>query len=305
MFILHIDTGAGMRGGQWQALYLIRELALRGHGVRLLARAGSPLLHAAVTQRIDARPLRLALLPRDAAEVDLIHTHDARAHTLAVPLRKPVVVSRRVAFPVRNGALSRWKYRRATHYIAVSEYVKRTLVEAGVAPDKITVVYDGVPLDASSRVDAPPPKLQDRSQVLALDSDDPGKGKKLIERAAALAGIPVHFSNQLLRDLPEASAFVYITELEGLGSAALLAMAAGVPVIASRVGGLPEIIQHEVTGLLTSNEPQQIAKNLQRLLSDRAFAARLAVSARTRVEREFSVDRMVSGTVRVYERILT
>jgi glycosyltransferase involved in cell wall biosynthesis len=298
LFILHIDTGAEMRGGQWQALYLIRELALRGHRVRLLARAGSPLLQAAVSQRIDARPLRLALLPRDAAGADLIHAHDARAHTFAVLLRKPVVVSRRVAFPVKSGALSRWKYRRATHYIAVSEYVKRTLVEAGLTPERITVVYDGVPLDA------PLSKLQDRSQVLALDSGDPGKGKKIIERAAALADIPVHFSSQLMRDLPEASAFVYITELEGLGSAALLAMAAGVPVIASHVGGLPEIVQNEVTGLLTSNEPEQVAKNMQRLLGDHALAARLGASAKTRVEREFSIERMVSGTFRVYERIL-
>jgi len=298
LFILHIDTGAEMRGGQWQALYLIRELALRGHLVRLLARAESPLLQAASAQRIDARPLRLALLLREAAEVDLIHVHDARAHTLSVLLRKPVVVSRRVAFAVGRGALSRWKYRRATHYIAVSEYVKRTLVEAGVPPDRIAVVYDGVPVDAS------PPKFQGQPKVLALDSDDPRKGKKIIERAAALADIPVHFSSQLLRDLPGGSAFVYITELEGLGSAALLAMAAGVPVIASRVGGLPEIVQDEVTGLLTSNEPERVAKNIQRLLGDRSLAARLAASARTRVEREFSVDRMVSGTVRVYERIL-
>ncbi|HEV2689007.1 MAG TPA: glycosyltransferase family 4 protein [Bryobacteraceae bacterium] len=296
--ILHIDTGAEMRGGQWQALYLIRELARRGHGVRLLARPGSPLLKAAVEERIGARPLRLSLLHRAAAEADLIHAHDARAHTLAVLTRKPVVVSRRVAFAVGRGALTRWKYRRAAHYIAVSEYVKRTLVEAGVEPDKITVVYDGVPLNT-----APPLTLRDRSRVIALDSEDPGKGRKIVERAAALANIPVHFSSKLPSDLP-AGAFVYITELEGLGSAALLAMALGTPVLASRVGGLPEIVEDGVTGLLTSNEPEQIAKNMQRLLSDRQLAARLAVSARTRVEREFSIERMVNGAVRVYERIL-
>ena len=45
--------------------------------------------------------------------------------------------------------------------------------------------------------------------------------------------------------------FVYITESEGLGSAVLLAMAAGTPVIASRVGGLPEAIEDGVNGLLT------------------------------------------------------
>jgi Glycosyl transferases group 1/Glycosyltransferase Family 4 len=298
VFILHIDTGAEMRGGQWQALYLIRELARRGHAVRLLARPESPLLHAAQEEKLDAQPLRLSQLHRVAAEADLIHAHDARAHSLAVLTSKPAIVSRRVAFPVGRGVLSRWKYHRAAQYIAVSEYVKRTLVEGGVTPDTITVVYDGVPLDTSL-----PRPLADGSKVVALDSADPGKGKKIVERAAALSNIPVYFSKNLSADLP-AAAFVYITELEGLGSAALLAMAAGTPVLASSVGGLPEIVEDGVTGLLTSNEPEQVAKNMQRLLQDRPLALRLAVSARTRVDREFSIERMVNGTVRVYERML-
>jgi glycosyltransferase involved in cell wall biosynthesis len=299
VFILHIDTGATMRGGQWQALYLIAELAARGHAVRLLAPAGSPLLAAAVDRQLDAQPLHIALLPRAAAGAALIHAHDARAHTLALFTGKPVVVSRRVAFPVRRGTFSRWKYRRAAHYIAVSEWVKRTLVEAGVGPGRITVVYDGVPLEPLAS------KSIDRTHVLAIDSDDPGKGKPLIEQAATLANIKVRFSNDVNNDLPKAAVFVYITELEGLGSAALLAMAAGAPVLASRVGGLPEIVENEVTGLLTSNEPESIAAGMQRLLADRALGARLAACARTRVEREFSTDRMVNGTLRVYERILT
>jgi len=174
-------------------------------------------------------------------------------------------------------------------------------VEAGVAPERITVVYDGVPLDAFAPQGH---NNQHHTKIVALDSDDPGKGKRVMEQAAALAEIPVHFSRDLAADLP-AAAFVYITELEGLGSAALLAMASGTPVLASRTGGLPEIVEDGVTGLLTSNEPEQVAKNMKRLLEDRPLAARLAASARTRVEREFSLERMVNGTVRVYERMLT
>ncbi|HEY1494987.1 MAG TPA: hypothetical protein VGF49_10615, partial [Candidatus Solibacter sp.] len=59
-----------------------------------------------------------------------------------------------------------------------------------------------------------------------------------------------------------------------------------------------------VTGLLTSNEPQAIARQIQRLLTDRPLALRLASHARSRVEKDFSVDRMVHATLRVYERIL-
>ncbi len=331
-----------MRGGQWQAFYLMRGLVAAGHRVRLVAPAGSGLLAAveaanaplargshqasacprtrpagddASGQRsrfrseapavdsgvrdgmTDARPLRLSSLPAAMAGVDLIHAHDARGHTLAALQSKPAVVSRRVAFPVRRGVLSQWKYGRPAHYLAVSQFVKRTLVEARVDPGKISVVYDGVPLDF-------PPVSEDRTLVAALDSDDPGKGKKIVEQAAKLANVAVTFSSDLRRDLPRAALFVYITELEGLGSAALLAMAAGAPVLASAAGGLPEVVEDGVTGLLTSNDPVEVAKSMQRLLGDRSLAARLADCARKKVEAAFSIDRMVNETIRVYERIL-
>lgn len=286
-----------MRGGQWQAFHLLRGLTAAGHQVRLLAPSGSPLLLAAEARQLDARPLHLSAIPAALPGIDLIHAHDARGHTLAALQAKPAVVSRRVGFPVRRGALSQWKYRRAAHYIAVSQFVKRTLVEAGVDADKISVVYDGVPLDS-------PPVSEDRSLVVALDSDDPGKGKKIVEQAAKLADVAVYFSSNLARDLPRAALFVYITDLEGLGSAALLAMAAGAPVLASRVGGLPEVVEDGVSGLLTSNDPSEVAQCMQRLLGDRSLASRLAGCARRNVEAKFSIDRMVSETLRVYERIL-
>jgi hypothetical protein len=299
LFILHIDSGVEMRGGQWQALYLMRGLAAAGHRVRLLAPAGSPMMEAALADGMDGRPIGIAALAGATAGIDLIHAHDARAHTLALLGGKPAVVSRRVAFPVRRGVGSRWKYGRAAHYIAVSRFVRQTLIDANIQPERITVVYDGVPIET------PPPKSPRRSGVIALDSDDPGKGKKILEQAAALANVAVHFSTNLMRDLPRAAVFVYITELEGLGSAALLAMAAGAPVLASRVGGLPEIVEDGVTGLLTSNDPRAIAKGIERLLADPALAARLSACARARVEREFSIGRMVNETVRVYERMLS
>jgi len=85
----------------------------------------------------------------------------------------------------------------------------------------------------------------------------------------------------------------------------LLAMAAGAPVLASCVGGLPEVVEDGVTGLLTSNDPVEVAKNMRRLLGDRSLAARLAGCARKKVEAQFSISHMVSETLRVYERILT
>src|SRR5947199_276809 len=106
-----------MRGGQWQALHLVDGLSKSGQHCTLLARPGSPLLERARAQGLDARPLRLPEMVRIAPSFDLIHAHDARAHTLAAFLPRPFVVARRVAFPLRDSIGSRWKYSRASHFI--------------------------------------------------------------------------------------------------------------------------------------------------------------------------------------------
>jgi len=297
MRILHIDTGREMRGGQWQVLHLLQGLAERGIGTRLLAPRNSDLFSAASSLSLDVEPLQLFSAITANRGFDVVHAHDARAHNLALLSPKPLIVSRRVAFPIGTSPFSKWKYRRPAHYFAVSRHVAGVLQNSGIPPEKMSVIYDGVRLPERN-------VNEDRALVLALDSDDPLKGKALIEEASGLADVPVHFSNHLMRDLPHASLFVYITGLEGLGSAALLAMAYGAAVIASRVGGLPEIVEHGVTGLLTDNGPKAIACAIQRVLGDPVLRSRLAQQARKQVERRFTVDHMVENTVRAYERVL-
>ena len=122
MRILHIDTGLRMRGGQWQVLHLLQGLAERAVPSRLLAPAQSDLFQAAASVGLDVHPLRPLAAFRESRAFALVHAHDARAHNLAAFLGKPFVVSRRVAFPVQRTPWSQWKYARATHYLAVSEF---------------------------------------------------------------------------------------------------------------------------------------------------------------------------------------
>ena len=248
MRIAHIDTGREMRGGQWQALYLLQGLSAAGHEVILFARSGAPLFQKAQAEHFEVRPATLRAIR--GARADLVHVHDARAHMLAALTGcRPLVVSRRVAFPLQTNLLSRWKYGRATHFIAVSEYVRKVMAAAGVAADRISVVHDGVPIPAE-------PALRSGAHIVTPATDDPRKGAGLVREAAALArNVDVRFSTELAHDLRDAAAFVYITYEEGLGSGALLAMAAGVPVIASRVGGLTEIIADGETGVLVETQP--------------------------------------------------
>jgi len=279
-----------MGGGQWQALRLMEGQCQAGQAVSLLAPSDSELFHQASQK--DLAVARLSAREVYRARPELIHAHDARSHTLAALLnRAPLVVSRRVAFPIRKGLASRWKYGRAIHYIAVSNFVKRQLMAFGIPEQDITVIYDAVPLLPAASGD----------RIVAPAN----KGGALLEEAGRLAGVSVERVGDLEAALPYARLFVYVTDCEGLGSAILLAMSASVPVAASATGGVPEIIEHERTGLLFSNTPRQIAEAMRRLLEDRALAAGCAACARRKVEEEFSTPVMVARTLRVYEQVLT
>jgi glycosyltransferase involved in cell wall biosynthesis len=292
MRVLHLDSGKQLRGGQWQVLRLIQGLTAAGVESTLLARRGAPLFAAARANGYRVEPLALLRTVALARQHDLIHAHDARSHTIAAWARNtPLVVSRRVAFPLR----SRWKYRRARMFLAVSEFVKAVLQEGGVTPEKIAVVYDGVPL------------LDPRwgSAVLALDNRaDREKGAALAAEAARLAAVPLQWTTDLERDLAQAGVFVYITHSEGLGSAALLAMSAGVPVIASRVGGLPELIRHGENGLLVENSVEAIAAAIHSLVERPEFAACLGQAARRDVAEHFTAEHMVRRTMEIYRQVL-
>ena len=300
MRVLHLDAGREMRGGQWQVLRLMEGLATAGVESTLLARPGAPLFQAARARgwRVEAWGFSKAV--RLARSCDVLHAHDARSHSLAMLGGAPLVVARRVAFPLR----SRWKYRRAARFIAVSEFVKSVLVSGGVHEGKIVVVYDGVPVLEPAIQGSCEPVA--RLRVLApANAADPRKGALLALEAARLACVPLQFSDDLERDLREASLFLYISHSEGLGSAALLAMSAGLPVVVSDIGGLREIVRHRVNGLLVENSAGAIAAAIRELVEKPDVARQLGCEARRTVEARFTCDLMVRGTKEVYREVLS
>jgi hypothetical protein len=283
--ILHIDSGEQMQGGQWQVLHLLEGLVLQGLTAILLAPATSTLFGEALKKSLDVRPLSVFELRKLATSVDVIHAHDAKAHTLcALSGGAPVVVSRRVSFPVRTGAASRWKYRRATLFLAVSKFAANQLVQAGIPEDRIRVVYDGV-------------------QIPPLTSRGPGHVVALAAKPVQIPGISVDHTTSLLDALRTASVFVYRSNLEGLGSAALLAQAAGVPVVASAAGGLTEAVVEGRTGYLVRDD--DFATPVNRLLHDPVLAEKMGQSGRERVQKDFSTSCMIERTMRAYGELVS
>jgi len=290
MRILHVDTGRELRGGQIQAILLVRGLLAAGHDCRIYAPPESPL------HRQDLPTAPLSSLRRHSSEADLLHAHDSRSHSYCLFLGPKIVVSRRVAFERRPNFISRWKYRRVDRFLAVSAHVRDLLVREGIPEHRIGVVPDGTPLL--------PESTRESGRIVTLASTDPRKGGSLMEETEKLLGNPICFSSDLTTDLASASIFVYASDMEGLGSAALLAQSAGVPVIASRVGGLPEAIEDGVTGILVDQSPAAFARAIQELQADPEKAAAFGSAGRARVAASFSVDRLIARTLEEYERAL-
>jgi len=290
-----------MRGGQHQVLLLLSTLREAGHLSILLARPASPLFLTAMAQGFEVQPGDVTHLWLHSKRADIVHAHDARAHTIAaMAARGKFVVSRRVAFPVKRSLVSTWKYQRPTRFLAVSQFVAGELAAAGIRPEKIDVVYDAV----NVRADEHAGPWNASYPAVALASDDPMKGKDLVQAAAARAKIKVIFSGDLVRDFRCASLFVYITRSEGLGSAALLAMQMGVPVIASRVGGMVELFAHESSGLFVENQEDAIATAMRRVLNEPGLAQQLIAAGKKRIENSFTPQHLLRGTIASYEKAL-
>jgi glycosyltransferase involved in cell wall biosynthesis len=93
--------------------------------------------------------------------------------------------------------------------------------------------------------------------------------------------------------------------LEGLGISLLQASSAGVPIVASRIGGTPEAVRDGVTGLLVpAADARALGDAIGRLLDDRPFGERLGQAGRALMRSEFSIDAMVEGNLAVYRELL-
>ncbi|MBI1955228.1 MAG: glycosyltransferase [Acidobacteria bacterium] len=360
MKILHIDTGSGWRGGQQQVFWLIEGMRKRSAEQLLLAPSGSPLAERARQEGFQVAALsspmisfaNLRKLRQHLDGFDLLHAQDAHAHSLAwlatLGRRKRpfVVVARRVAFPI--GLLSRPKYKAADAYFAVSEYVERQLLRAGVPAGKVHVVPDGVKLPAlpipsveraafrrrhgvsedifllGTLTSVAPEKLL-RAQIDSLAvlppfvrlwlgrpaaGTDSSSAETALVAYARSRGLEERFQIFPLGDdvgtfLASLDLFVYLSESEGLGSAILLAMAYGLPVVASRVGGIPEIVRHQKTGMLVDNNlPEELPQAIRLLLGSPLMSQHLALEGRRFARRFATVDIMIARTATVYRELL-
>ena len=105
--------------------------------------------------------------------------------------------------------------------------------------------------------------------------------------------------------LAPADVFLLASATESFGLSALEAMACGVPVVSTRVGGVPEVVEHGVSGLLApADDRSAFAAAIHELLFDSDRVAEMGAAARSRVEEHFTRNHVVAGYERVYRRVL-
>ncbi len=358
MNTLHIDLGPAWRGGQNQVLLLLRGLRARGHGAELVAVRGAPLAERAQAEGVRVHAVapwlrRLGAAGRlrrllSTGRFDVLHSHEAHGLTAGWLARAhcslPVVTSRRVAYPLQANPVALARYRGVDCILAISEFVRRSILASGLPPEKLAVVYSGVELPplpsaevkrrARERWQIKPDEtaigcvgylLPEKGQeellraFPAVRAEFPncpllfagdGPLRPCLEQLAGELGVSntVHFLG-FVKEVADVYAaldiFVFPSPEEPLGTSLLAAMAYGLPAVAVAGGAAPEIIEHERNGLLVPrSEPTALAEAILRLLRDRPAAGLLGALGRKTVEERFTYEHTVEGTLRVYEKLL-
>jgi glycosyltransferase involved in cell wall biosynthesis len=259
--------------------------------------------------------------------------------------RKPIVLSRRVDNVPHDSWFNRWKYRRVDRIVCSSRWIERVLRDWGLPLEQMTVIYDAVPGDALVPREACLAELRERTRVTAgrkligniaalvghkdhatllhaarkiaehrrdvaviIVGDGPLRDDLLRLRRDLDLAETVHFTGfvpQAQRLLAGFDVFTLSSRTEGLGSIVLDAGLAGVPVVATAAGGLPETVLHERTGLLAPvGDAGALAAALLRVLDEPALARHLAGAAQQRVRTEFTVAGMVRRYIEIYSALL-
>jgi len=254
-----------------------------------------------------------------------------------------VVLSRRVNFPIKKNILSRAKYANVDRIIAISERVRQVLVADGLPKEKIDVVYSGVDIKRFQNVEADyliselalnrDKLIIGNIAALTWDKDH----RTLIEAARIvvdefpeviflIAGEgPLRREIEILikkfnleekvklfgfrQDIPEILSilhlFVLSSSWEGLGTSLLDAFASRVPVVATNIGGIPEVVRDGVNGILVPpGNPDALAGAVISLLKNRDLAGRMAKEGFRLVKEKFSIERMVEETRKIYDRLV-
>jgi glycosyltransferase involved in cell wall biosynthesis len=226
--------------------------------------------------------------------------------------------------------LRAWVTRRAQHVIAPSHFLADIVAQWGVARERVSVIYNAPDLAAAQNINLPPfggmtlivvgrlvphksivPLLRVISTIprVRLLIAGEGPSRDALEKETAGLGLQsrVIFLGSQSREavaglLGQANLMVLNSTYEGLPHVVLEAFAAGTPVLATRVGGTPEVVEHGVSGwLIPSGDEAELGRAIRLLLEDPALRERLREGGRRTLEERFRWETLVEHTLAVLE----
>jgi glycosyltransferase involved in cell wall biosynthesis len=256
-----------------------------------------------------------------------------------------VVAHRRVDFSTRNNPFRRWKYQGVVDCIvAISRGIKEVLVADGLSAEKITVIHSAIDVGAFDPALSPNGllrelKLEGAAPLLGivahladhkghkyliaavpyileafpaarlLIAGDGELRQSLEEQVRALGVEPAVLFLGYRQDVPRILAaldlFVLSSHLEGLCTSLMDAMAMKKAVVATRVGGVPEVVAEGVNGVLVpAKDPRALAQGIISLLKDPDRVKAMGEAGRRIAEEKFHVDIMVNKIEKLYQELL-
>jgi glycosyltransferase involved in cell wall biosynthesis len=355
---LLVDLETEWRGGQNQFLLLLKGLYERGHAAELLVSKGSVLGHRAAKAGICvhhvSRGMFRLLAARKIRELmsderfDVVHVNESHALT-AVWLarghrRVPLIISRRVGYPLAGSRIARARYFAAKRIIANSQWVAERLMESGAPQEKIRVVYEGVRIPPMPTTEARQlarerwgvaaeqiligcvgvlsqdkgqewairalPEVQKEFPACRILLAGEGPDRMRLEGVAREAGVLnsvlfAGFVKEMESVYRALDVFVFPALYEGLGTSLLAAMSYGIPSITFFGCALGEIVEDGVSGVqVAPRKPEEIAAAAAKILRDPKWAAEVGGAGRKRIEGKFSAEAMVEGTIKIYREAL-
>ncbi len=335
--LIHINLASGFGGGEVQTLNLIASLS--GFHQLVLGKKNKPFTQKAkqsfaTEQGVEVVGLWRVLYTAMMTKEVLLHAHDGRgahlARLISLLTNKPYIISRRVDKALKGKASAK-TYRNAAHLVAVSQKVADNIAQLN---QHVSIVHDSYSnLPSSDEVDSLLGKLNSKFVVTQLGSlldiknvpftlelakqleqTHPGihflivgKGKEevaLKQQAEGLSNVTFFgFTPYVGSVLRRSDVLIMPSKSEGLGSAVLEAYQHDTPVITSKVGGLPEIVQHGTTGYLVDTQDCQQAKQYLLELATSQEQYRELQQNIQRVKQQYSPEAMAKHYIACYKQV--
>ncbi|SUO95971.1 glycosyltransferase family 4 protein [Suttonella ornithocola] len=333
MNILHVNLARGFRGGERQTELLIRALFPYLPEQQLVCLENSPLREKLSDLPITTYPIKNSFKKWwKKRPADILHAHETKGaywaglyHSL---YKTPYLITRRVDHPLKNNLKHRLLYGKAATLVGLSKIIDQELstfntnhqiIPSACCPiSPLSTPNNDIRKWAGSRtiighIGALIDKHKGQSRLIKIVKNHPewvlvlvGEGQDRTTLEALAAGADnirfVGYTEDVLSYLASFDIFAFPSRYEGLGSTIIDAMQMSKAIVASNVGGIPDLIQHGENGLLIDTD-SELECALQNLANNPALRIRLSTAAQQTSER-YTAEQMAEKYLACYYQIL-